>query len=972
MRKILFFVCFLCLCAIEPIQAQQAQVPSAVLSQNGYSNITQVYSGTPFDLVLTNLGCNCPDQTLTITYNNAVIFQGNTLLPLTTPISSGTLQVDFAALQNSNNCNGAMQYTLPFIFPAGITCDGASGIFNIQYSGCGVNHNQTLAVKARTLNLWRASKEPVEQNVCAGDNILWRVKIFKDFTNVSAINGITPSMSNNIGTYNLVLTDFADQITTTCTDVTNSLGTFSAGVNGYTPPIYFNSNTPNPPFISLSSSSSQSVNFTSPQTITAHTIYMFIRTQAYTCDNSCTLNNSIQLNGVLGSLNNPCGNITLNAQSQQAVQVKYCGSTLTQQGALTKYMQFQPFTQLSPGCSGRYVITFTNTGNVPLTQLTITDPFPPQLTYLSHSIFPSNAGVLNTSSSPFQFNMTQSSLAPNASISIEINFQINTAVSPGTLINNCATANFNSSIITNPGEDFCGNPVQPVISNTAQSCIQFNVKKPSPLVSIKKCVTGPSAVAVGGQQSFAIFIANNGDQPFNGTLTDPIAAYNLSNVQNVQVFAGTVPNIQSVNYSDCGFLNSPAVQNHLQPLTAPANGFSVTTSVSNTALTANLTIPPNCNFMQTNVVMITFTATQMPASTGTNVATVTINASQTISSQVFYNILAMAALNGEKQVNSGINQSNWSNSQIVPVGGIFQYRIRISNVGSLSLSKIQVQDNLPSCVQLANPANITVVDANNNTVASALPVSFSGGVFVLPAGFTLTPGQDVFLVFNAQRTAATPEPCVNCATVTAVSSLSNDLLTWNAGCANIFQPLDCQDAACKELKVEIKPGLVMSNGNVQPMLLQLSYPVPIQELSIHVDDFFIQYLPGDCKPVNIGNAIGHMAASTSSQIIGGANGLLLQQPHPPMNTNLAWAGNPTLVNTGFGIFNGIQFNLTLPAILNLKCCTGRMNICFTVRIKDVNCTVCERRICRELKFPNAVVADQSPLPASSINQKPKQ
>jgi uncharacterized repeat protein (TIGR01451 family) len=367
--------------------------------------------------------------------------------------------------------------------------------------------------------------------------------------------------------------------------------------------------------------------------------------------------------------------------------------------------------------------------------------------------------------------------------------------------------------------------------------------------------------------------------------------------------------------------------------------------------------------------MITFTATQMPASMGTNLATVApLGAAQTVSSQVYYNILAMAALNGEKQVNSGINQSNWSNSQVVAVGGTFQYRIRISNVGSLPLSKIQVQDNLPSCVQLANPANITVVDANNNTVSGALPVSFSGGVFVLPAGFTLNPGQDVFLVFNAQRTAATPEPCVNCATVSAVSPLSANPLTWNAGCANILQPLNCQDAACNSLNVDIKPiGIIANTGNTQPMLLQLSYPTPIQELSIHVDDFFIQYLPGDCKPANIGNAVGHMAAPASSHTIGGANGLLLQQPHPPMNTNLSWIGNPTSVNTGFGIFQGIRINLSLPNILNLKCCEGRMRICFTVRIKDVNCVVCERRICREFKFPNAVVATPSPL--LNINQK---
>lgn len=962
MKKILFFVCFLCLCAIQSIQAQQGQVPSAGLSQNGFSNITQVYSGTPFSLVLTNLGCNCPDQTLTITYNNVVVFQGNSLLPLTTP-APGTLQVDFANLQNSNNCNGAMQYTLPFIFPAGITCDGASATFNIQYSGCGVNHNQTLLVKARTLNLWRASKEPVEPTTCAGENIWWRVKIFKDFANVQPINGITPSTSNDVGNYNLVLTDFVDQVTTTCTDVTNSLGTFSAGVNGYTPPIYVNPDTPNPPFIQLPSSSSQSVNLNSPQTIAADARYMFIRTQAFTCDNSCTLNNSIQLNGVLGSLNNPCGNVTLNAQSQQSAQVNYCGSTLTQEGTLKKFIYLPSFTQLSPGCSGRYIIQFKNTGNVPITQLTITDLFPTGLTYINHSIFPTNAGVLNTNSSPFQFNMTPNySLAPDVTISIEINFLVNTAVSPGTLITNYATANFNANIPINPGNDFCGNPVQTVINNTAQDSVKFNVKQPSPLVSIKKCVTGPSAVAVGGQQSFAIVIANNGDQAFNGTLTDPIAAHNLSNIQNVQVFAGTVQNIQSVN--DPNLSCNQLAQNFLQPLTAPTNGFSVTTSVSNTALTANLTIPPNCNFMETNVVMITFTATQMPASMGKNIATVTLGAGQTISSQVNYNILAMAALNGEKQVNSGINQSNWSNSQIVPVGGTFQYRIRISNVGSLPLSGIQVQDNLPSCVQLANPANITVVDANNNPVSAS--TSFNAGVFVL-SGFTLNPGQDVFLVFNVQRTAATPEPCINCATISAVSPLSANPLTWNAGCANILQPLNCEDAACKELKVEIKPRLVIGNGNVQPMLLQLSYPVPIQELSIHVDDFFIQYLPGDCKPANISNAVGHIATASSS--IGGVNGLLLQQPHSPMNTNLSWIGNPTPVNTGFGILSGIPFNLSLPNILNLKCCEGRMNICFTVRIKDVNCVVCERTICRVLKFPNAVNVTPSPLPGININQK---
>jgi hypothetical protein len=132
-------------------------------------------------------------------------------------------------------------------------------------------------------------------------------------------------------------------------------------------------------------------------------------------------------------------------------------------------------------------------------------------------------------------------------------------------------------------------------------------------------------------------------------------------------------------------------------------------------------------------------------------------------------------------------------------------------------------------------------------------------------------------------------------------------------------------------------------------------PVPVQEVEVSMLDYHITYLSQDCKPVNMGTF-----------------GTFTVQPNQAGNTNfgalnlsgnnshsLTWLpGTPSVLN------QGVHLLISRPSIHNLTCCNGQMFFCIRVRIKDVNCNVCEKIICRSLNLNDNYV-DQPNVPGYS-------
>jgi hypothetical protein len=98
-------------------------------------------------------------------------------------------------------------------------------------------------------------------------------------------------------------------------------------------------------------------------------------------------------------------------------------------------------------------------------------------------------------------------------------------------------------------------------------------------------------------------------------------------------------------------------------------------------------------------------------------------------------------------------------------------------------------------------------------------------------------------------------------------------------------------------------------------------------------DYHIEYSEDICKPDDLG-IFGTLTTSTTnlSNLIlnAGDNG----------TSSLAWLiGNPSIINSS------VNLNILYPDVLNLDCCDVEFYFCLKVKVKDVNCNVCEKIIC---------------------------
>jgi len=109
--------------------------------------------------------------------------------------------------------------------------------------------------------------------------------------------------------------------------------------------------------------------------------------------------------------------------------------------------------------------------------------------------------------------------------------------------------------------------------------------------------------------------------------------------------------------------------------------------------------------------------------------------------------------------------------------------------------------------------------------------------------------------------------------------------------------------------------------------------VSIQEVEISMIDYHIEYSNEDCKPDDMGN-FGILSTTTTNLA-----GLLLNASDNN-TSSLSWLlGSPAILN------NSVNLDIIDPLTLNLDCCDVKISFCLKVRVKDVDCNVCEKIIC---------------------------
>ncbi len=113
--------------------------------------------------------------------------------------------------------------------------------------------------------------------------------------------------------------------------------------------------------------------------------------------------------------------------------------------------------------------------------------------------------------------------------------------------------------------------------------------------------------------------------------------------------------------------------------------------------------------------------------------------------------------------------------------------------------------------------------------------------------------------------------------------------------------------------------------------------VPIQEVEVSMADYHATYSEPGCQPVNMDASGGHIGyMNTTTNNLASLN-LVTNQNNSHV---LSWVpGTPSLLN------NTVNFSVLPPSVINVSCCSVNFWFCIKVRVKDINCNVCEQILC---------------------------
>lgn len=802
-------------------------------------------------------------KTVEITRSSNLLFEGHDAVPFSSVPGSPLTHVNSAPII----ANDGQSFLVYYKFPAFTTCNGTVGTFNITIKincdGTEQVYHTSINITARAANYWSVTKEFIAGNLTCGMS-LWRIKLHHNNP-----NGV------GLGAYKI------------------------QGVIAETPGI---------PIIS---GSSFPINENPP-----HNSHF---------NKDVTLQNC----GTEGSIitNTAEYNFTLGDGSCGVMQgsVTAVSPPLTSPNAsisLVKSVVNPTITNLTPGCEARYQIAVCNNGNVPWTNLILTDNFNIAGINLTgpHQI-PSGWTLTNTAG-VITLTNTQEVLTPGECLYFYLDFQIDPNATIGSTISNTALLSYQAQ-----GESGTGGGSTPIIGCPGINCPtittaiqntsdteEFKVEAPKSIPFIKKCIVdppntmSPPLYQIGESIKFSLMVANSGAANLNTIVSDVMSMPG----QNLEIIPGSI-NYRFYTNESIGFRNTC---NPVFGSPQPSLPFTVSANTSNLqSPTWNISgMPGICTNNRANYLIIEFEAKVLPQlyGTKTNKASIPYQ-NTTLSSLVNYTIGQNGVLSVHKK----------ADNEIVENGQAFNYIIKVTNNGSVALNQIVLNDQLPSCAVISN--RISIKDGAGNNIS----YTNSGNIQInINPAISLQPG-DTFTITVPVTKSGSGNCCNESVSATGKMVPSGILLSANYGSstapAACVRGTECCDIAGFNTSINVVNGKYYVNIN--------GGTVPIQEVEISMMDYHVSYSEKDCQPADMG-IFGTLATSTTA-----LSGLILNAAD--QNTaSLTWLpGSPSVLNTN------VLLDILDPLKLNLACCDVTFSFCLKVRVKDVNCNVCEKIIC---------------------------
>ncbi|MGZ3755513.1 MAG: hypothetical protein ACXVAY_16990 [Mucilaginibacter sp.] len=923
--------------------------------------LTAIKTGLDFNLILTLPGGLCQGGTYEVTVTTSDNLELGNPNPNAPFYSTGANQFSNSLVISANSGLGI---NVPFKFRPGTTCNNEHGTFDVTvklicggavYKTCVF---KTIGLTAIAQSYWTVTKTHVWGNL-RGGTILWKVVI----TNTNPTPGI--------GDLNIFSGSIQDVFTTgNIVSVSGANATINTGTATWgTGTIY--STTPYVEYNVITTSCEPA------GTVVKNCVnYDFCLGKKVSIihipdgeEKSKTEKKLIPPGGGVGPVLACLACSQISGQACATVTLVGTATTSANFAKVLTYPVSAHTINYAQGCQAEYTIVVSNSGNIPLNNLTITDnPFPSGIIVTQVSISSTGAsldyttslqtGTFNTANNQvftapsfanFNLTTTNGSLM-GETIIIKIRFTITAAT--GTTISNCATLNYAGTYSgTGSTTTICGTPLSnPPAAAAITSCAQFTVQAPTSIPGISKCIrNGQQSFSIGDVISFRIVISNHGAAGFSGSLADLLGTTSL---QNLSLVPG------SVTYS---YGTGPFTPYTVTP-GCVADFANRSTSVPWVSATQQSTqsevwnisnMPGDCAVDETSYLIIDFDAKVLPQSFGnyTNTAKLTTQTG-TLEAPAYYNIMRTAQISTTKNVSS----------TYVEPGQPLNYIIDVKNEGSVALKNVKVDDVLPACVTYAS-ARANILDVNG-AVLSTATVTGGPSAFTLPASLVLQAGQTVELIIAVTRKADDKGDCCN--PQARGSANTNDASSDNI--SDVDGPVCVKSSLCcniKDLDVSFSTNYI--NGGIVPAFLITSgSPVPVQEIEVSLLDYHTEYNNANCKPANMGNLYGHIQPfdgyvsgnyyNYNNIPFTGSPSLSLQTVINPVNNSLLWSGsNPISLYSGSSWnFNGlIAVNFIAPDVVPLDCCSGRVYYCFKVRVKDANCNVCEKIVCGYADIPKA-------------------
>jgi uncharacterized repeat protein (TIGR01451 family) len=579
----------------------------------------------------------------------------------------------------------------------------------------------------------------------------------------------------------------------------------------------------------------------------------------------------------------------------------------------------------SAGCQGYYVLTICNNGNVPWSGFTLTDNLSiPGLTFTSFGSSGGWVATPGTLTGLTTFTNPSLVLLPGQCTYIYLYFNISST--PPSTITNTATLTYSGYVPSGSGSGgsaLCTSVTCPTINTAVQTVTAnttFTISPAKAVPSIVKCnEPNPWSIPikqVGNTIKFRIQVGNSGAATLNTVVNDVLN----SSPQNLTLIGTpTFTYYANQNGNYCGGIGGTGVS-----MTPPPNTGTATSPQW------ALTIPPNCNLFKANVVVIELDALINPQISGsrTNTATATTAGWPVQSGSANYTI----DKTGELKIRKVADVTTVEN------GGTFNYTLTVTNMGSTPLNNVIVTDNLPACVALNGSI---IVKKNAVTISSTVSSSV---VITINAATVINPGESFVITIPVKKVSGT-----NCCNplATATGKMVPDGTLINAT-TPVDEPacvtsISCCDIQNFETSLNPIPSHIPGNFN----LTINAGLIPVQELEISMLDYHVVYSSPDCKPLSMG--IFGTIFSPNTTI----GGLLINNNS---SHTVGWGlGTPTILN------NTIKLTISRPGILNLSCCNGVLYFCLKVRVKNVDCKVCEKIVCGKFNLKSNTIIWDPPI-----------